>query len=143
MTDEPPSIDWDAVRLRYEGRDETVTVIAASIGMDQPELSRQAKRRGWTMRKPQQVKGASTSATIRRLKDSFQQRLHQFEGAASEKDDIRDTSTLLRSFERVLDLEQRHRKRKTRSQRETRRLNDAQRHELARRIVGLLANGGC
>lgn len=140
VTTEP--IDWDAVRARYEGAEETVLDIAKSIHIEQPELSRQAKRRGWTMRNPARVTPASTGATLRRLRDSLQQRMHQFEGATVEEGDLRDTGALLRNFEKVLELEERHRKRKNRNLRDSRRLNDAERDELARRIVGLLESAG-
>ena len=155
MTDTPPPAPapvWEHIRLRYEQAQETVAQIAASIGISAITLSRKAKAEGWLMRslksgKPAKPKPPSTRDTLRRLKDILQSRLGQLEGqiteigaeinALSNERDIRATNTLVRTLEKVLELEHKERKQRSRRARETRKFNDAEREELARRIDAL------
>ena len=146
MNDETETPDWEAIRARYEGKSETVAAIAALIGIHQSDLSQEAKRRGWAMRRPQQVKVISTSETLRRLRNGLQLRLGQFDAGmngsgketnAQGEQDVRATSTLVRTLEKVLELEDRERKQ--RSAHRHAHLDDAERDELARRVVGLCA----
>ena len=155
MTDLPPPASppvWDHIRLRYEQAQETVAQIAASININAHALTRKAKAEGWLMRslksgKPAKPKPPSTRDTLRRLKDILQSRLAQLEGqiteigaeinALSNERDIRATNTLVRTLEKVLELEHKERKQRSRRARETRKFNDAEREELARRIAAL------
>jgi chromosome segregation ATPase len=147
----PPPV-WDHIRLRYEQAQETVAQIAASIGISGITLSRKAKAEGWLMRSLKSGKAAkpkppSTRDTLRRLKDILQSRLGQLEGQITEigaeinalanERDIRATNTLVRTLEKVLELEHKERKQRSRRARETRKFNDAEREELARRIDAL------
>ena len=144
----PPPV-WDHIRLRYEQAQETVAQIAASIGLNPFALSRKAKELGWILRKAKsgKPKPQSTRDTLRRLKDILQNRLGQLEGqiteigaeinALSNERDIRATNTLVRTLEKVLELEHKERKQRSRRTRETRKFNDAEREELARRITAL------
>ena len=147
----PPPV-WDHIRLRYEQAQETVAQIAASIGISAISLSRKAKAEGWLLRslksgKTAKPKPPSTRDTLRRLKDILQSRLGQLEGqiteigaeinALSNERDIRATNTLVRTLEKVLELEHKERKQRSRRARETRKFNDAEREELARRIDAL------
>jgi hypothetical protein len=156
MTDDspPPATPpvWEHIRLRYEQAQESVAQIAASIGISAITLSRKAKTEGWLLRslksgKPAKPKPPSTRDTLRRLKDILQSRLGQLEGqiteigaeinALSNERDIRATNTLVRTLEKVLELEHKERKQRSRRSRETRKFNDAERDELARRIAAL------
>jgi hypothetical protein len=155
MTDVPPPASppaWDHIRLRYEQAQETVAQIADSIGITPQSLSRKAKAEGWLLRslksgKPAKPKPPSTRDTLRRLKEILQSRLGQLEGqiteigaeinALSNERDIRATNTLVRTLEKVLELEHKERKQRNARARQTRKFNDAEREELARRIEAL------
>ena len=143
----PDAAAWAHIRMRYEQTMETVSQIAESIGISGITLSRKAKLEGWVMRgaAKQKHKSESTRETIRRLKDVLQKRLSSLEreiegigediSALSNERDIRATNTLVRTLEKVLQLEQKDRRQ--RSGANTRKLNDAEREELARRIANL------
>ncbi len=141
--------DWAALRDRYEQAQETVTQIAATIGITGQALSRKAKALGWTLRgsNTAKVKSETTRQTLRRLKEILQKRLTQLEGeigaigqelnALSNERDIRSANTLVRTLEKVLELEHKDRKQRTSRRQDTLQLDDAQRDELAGRIAGL------
>ena len=143
----PDAAAWAHIRMRYEQTMETVTQIAESIGISGITLSRKAKLEGWIMRgaAKQKHKSESTRETIRRLKDVLQKRLSSLEreiegigediSALSNERDIRATNTLVRTLEKVLQLEQKDRRQ--RGGASTRKLNNAERDELARRIANL------
>jgi uncharacterized protein (DUF3084 family) len=81
------------------------------------------------------------------LKDLLQNRLSQFESqiedlgaeisSLANERDIRATNTLVRTLEKVLDLEHKDRKQRSSQARKNRKLDDAEREELARRIANL------
>ncbi len=157
MTDETEGAgpDWAALRDRYEQAQETVAQIAASINITGQALSRKAKALGWTLRGSNKtnVKSETTRQTLRRLKEILQKRLTQLEGeigaigqelnALSNERDIRSANTLVRTLEKVLELEHKDRKQRTSRRQDNLQLDDAQRDELAGRIAGLCesANG--
>jgi len=144
---EGPALDWAALRLRYEQAEETVAQIATSAGIMPKALSQRARRAGWTMRAGDRAKSESTKQTLRRLKDIIQNRLRQLEGeigkigeevnALSNERDIRSANTLVRTLEKVLELEHKERKQRVKHTQEKRRMDDAGRDELARRIESL------
>ena len=157
MTDiKPPASPpgWDHIRLRYEQAQETVAQIAASLKITPHALTAKARAEGWLLRSLKSGKAAkpkppSTRDTLRRLKDILQSRLGQLEGqiteigaeinALSNERDIRATNTLVRTLEKVLELEHKERKQRSHRARATRKFNDAEREELARRIEALCA----
>ena len=156
---QPPesSPAWEHIRLRYEQAQETVAQIAESVGLASITLSRRAKAEGWLMRmkpkakrkskKPEPIKIQNTRDTIRRLKELLQGRLAQLEeqissigqdiDALANERDIRATNTLVRTLEKVLELENKDRKQRQLRSRATAKFNDTQRDELARRIANL------
>ena len=143
----PDAAAWAHIRMRYEQTMETVTQIAESIGISGITLSRKAKFDGWLMRGAanKKHKSETTRETIRRLKDVLQKRLSALEreigdigediSALSNERDIRATNTLVRTLEKVLQLEQKDRRQ--RGGANTKKLNDAEREELAHRIANL------
>jgi septal ring factor EnvC (AmiA/AmiB activator) len=144
----PDAAAWAHVRMRYEQTLEHVTQIAKSIGMSATTLSRRARFEGWTMRgagKPRRST-ESTRDMIKRLKEILQKRLANLEreidaigediSALANERDIRATNTLVRTLEKVLQLEQKDRRQRRGN--DTRKLNAAEREELARRIANLL-----
>jgi TolA-binding protein len=157
----PPPDDpaWAHIRARYEQNQETVLAIATEIGMPQMTLSLIAKKCGWRMRgktkrsaapkaKADVVsKAETTTATIRRLKDILQQRVTQLEtqlkqigeevSALSTEREIRSTNTLVRTIEKVLDLERKDRQKKRKETRDFKYFDDAQRQQLADKITRL------
>ena len=152
MTNQPPgpAPDWAAVRLRYEQAQETVAQIAASIKWTAYQLTQAAKARGWAMRSGS-AKSETTRQTLRRLKDIIQNRLRQLESEISKIGDelntinnereIRSTNTLVRTLEKVLELEHKERKQRGQRRKDRIRLDDAGREELAGRIAGLCETG--
>jgi DNA-binding transcriptional MerR regulator len=145
---------WQGVRARYENPSQNLKALADEVGMPCITLSMEAKNRGWTLRskkpKPRaQVKApiVSTRATLQRFKDLLQSRLGQLENQLSElgqdistianERDIRATNILVRTLEKVLELERKDKSLRARKAAERRHLNDAERDELAQRIARL------
>ena len=160
MTITPPPDDpvWAHIRLRYEQDQETVASIASDIGLAAISLSRFAKKWGWVLRgrlkpvpKPIAPKAPAkldtTAATIKRLKDVLQQRLVQLEtqvqdigaevSALSTEREIRSANVLVRTIEKVLDLERKDRLRRRKATREFKYFNEQQREQLAGKIEKL------
>lgn len=160
MTEATPPPDdpaWAAIRARYEAGEEAVKAIAAAVGLTAHGLVAKAKALGWRLRKKAKAtargepaakaKPESTAATIRRLKDVLQARLAQLEtqlqdigadvSALGTERDIRATNTLVRTLEKVLDLERKDRTRRKTAKQAFKHFDDAQRDALARKIEGL------
>ena len=145
MTQDPEA--WAAIRARYEAATETVAQIAADIDTTPHKLTLLARAEGWLLRTSRAKKSQSTRDTIKRLKDLLQNRLSQLESqigeigaeisALASERDIRATNTLVRTLEKVLELEHKERKQRSTRARQNRKLNDAERDELARRIEKL------
>lgn len=143
----PDAVAWVHIRARYEQAVETVAQIADAIGLTPHALTMRARAEGWLLRSAakKKQKSESTRETIRRLKELLQNRLSKLErelgsigddiSALSNERDIRATNTLVRTLEKVLQLEQKDIKQ--RRSRDTRKLNNAEREELARRIANL------
>jgi hypothetical protein len=152
-TNAPPAPDapaWAHVRARYEQAIETVAQIAQDIHLTPHALTLRARAEGWLLRSAHKIKkpkSQNTRDTIKRLKDLLQNRLAQLEGqigeigaeinALANERDIRATNTLVRTLEKVLELEHKERKQRSQRARHSRKLNDAERDELARRIANL------
>jgi replication fork clamp-binding protein CrfC len=85
----------------------------------------------------------STRDTLKRLKDLLQSRVAQIGELGAEitalanERDIRATNILVRTLEKVLELEHKERKQRSQRARQNRKLNDAERDELTRRIENL------
>ena len=145
MTPSPEA--WAAIRLRYEAATETVSQIAADIQTTPHKLTLRARAEGWLLRSSRAKKSQSTRDTIKRLKDLLQNRLSQLESqigeigaeisALASERDIRATNTLVRTLEKVLELEHKERKQRSSRARQNRKLNDVERAELTRRIENL------
>ena len=145
--------DWAALRDRYEQAVEPITQIATAAGITGQALSRKAKALGWALRGTTKAKTKSetTRQTLRRLKEILQKRLSQLEGeigaigkelnALSNERDIRSANTLVRTLEKVLELEQKDRKQRSRRRQDHIQLDDEKRDELAGRIEGLCEGG--
>ncbi len=92
-------------------------------------------------------KSQTTKQTIQRLKAILQSRLAHLETqidqigeeltALGNERDIRSTNTLVRTLEKVLELEHKERKQRTSRARQNRKFNDADRAEITRRIENL------
>lgn len=145
---------WAHVRARYEQAQETVEAIATSIGMTTHALVQKARELGWRLRgakvsAARKARQETTTATIRRLKELLQSRVAQLEqqlkdigedvSALGSERDIRATNTLVRTLEKVLDLERKDRTRRQQAKRAFKHFDDAQRDALARKIEGLEA----
>jgi hypothetical protein len=150
-TNAPPAPDasaWAHVRARYEQAQETVAQIALDINTTPYKLTLRARAEGWLLRTAaKKKKPQSTRDTIKRLKDLLQNRLTHLESqigeigaeinALASERDIRATNTLVRTLEKVLELEHKERKQRSQRARQSRKLNDAERDELAHRIANL------
>jgi hypothetical protein len=139
--------DWMEARRRYEAGKETVTAIARDLAISPQSLVGRARTEGWTPREAPAVKPAGTRATIARLKLLLQQRLLDLESqigalgeaanAASSERDIRAMNTLVRTLEKVLELERKDRAQRCRQRRHHRQFDDAERAALADKLDGL------
>jgi hypothetical protein len=149
--DEPaPAAFWARVRERYENGMESVTAIAAEAGITRQALAARARYEGWRLRgNPARLRKArgTTRETLQRFKALLQQRLSDFEAqigclsaeasAATSERDIRAMNTLVRTLEKVLELERKERARKLARRKHDRRFDDAEREALADKIAGL------
>ena len=148
--DEPaPAAFWARLRERYEHGIETVTALAAEAGVSRQALVSRARADGWklrsaakTLKKPQGTRG-----TLMRFKALLQQRLSEFEAqigslsaeanAATSERDIRAMNTMVRTLEKVLELERKERARRHARRKHERRFDDAEREALADKLAGL------
>jgi hypothetical protein len=152
-TDETSAGDllWQDARLDYEDHTKDLAGIAAALGIDKFRLVIEAKRRGWKLRgggkSKSRVANSSTRGTIQRFKELLQNRLAQLETqigalgddvtAANSERECRAVNTLVRTLEKVLELERKDRHIRARKIKQRRDLNDAERAELVRRIASL------
>ncbi|MGQ0485731.1 MAG: hypothetical protein ACT4SY_10310 [Hyphomicrobiales bacterium] len=137
--------DWVRLRQDYEAAARPLAAIAAEAGLSRSALVARARREGWKLRGRRQ--SATTRQTIQRLKDLLQKRLSGLEGelgeigaevtAASSERDIRSMNTLVRTLEKVLELERKDRAQRSRKRREQRQFDDAERDALAERLEAL------
>lgn len=146
--DEPaPAALWARVRERYENGIESVTAIAAEAGITRQALAARARLEGWRLRGYMGKKTQGTRATLARFKALLQQRLSEFEAqigtlsaeanAATSERDIRAMNTLVRTLEKVLELERKERARRIAKRKQDRRFDDAERVALAEKLMGL------
>jgi hypothetical protein len=136
---------WADARAHYEDRARSIDALARELNLTRFQLVREARLRGWKLRTA--AKAAGTRATVQRLKELLQKRLAELEanlskigaeaGEASSEREIRATNLLVRTLEKVLQLERRERDTRARKRRSRIRFDDAERLELARRIEGL------
>jgi hypothetical protein len=149
----PPPDDpaWGPVRLRYEQDQETVSQIADDVGLTGIALALLAKKWGWVLRgrvKPVPAKkAATTTQTIKRLKEVLQQRLAAVEDEIKQLGDevsalenerhIRATNTLVRTIEKVIDLERKDTLRRRKRIKDFKYFDDTQRQQLADKIERL------
>ena len=150
----PDEIAWDQIRVRYETGAESIKAIAVDAGLEPIRLSMKAKALGWLLRtrnktatKTRQSKSESTRATIKRLKDLLQNRIAQIENQISNlgadisaletEREIRATNTLVRTLEKVIELERKDRNRNSRQSDDFKRFNEAEREALADKLEKL------
>ncbi len=136
---------WQQARGKYEDPATDLKSIAESLGINRSKLIVEARKRGWKLRGAR--KNSGTRATIQRFKDLLQKRLAQLEGeideigaavtSATSERDIRPVNMLVRTLEKVLELERKDRAHRTRKLKERRKFDDAARDELARRLTAL------
>lgn len=149
--DEPaPAAVWARVRERYEHGIEALAAIAAEAGITRQALVVRARAEGWKLRgyaKPWAAGAQGTRATLARFKALLQQRLSEFEAqigtlsaeasAATSERDIRAMNTLVRTLEKVLELERKERVRRIARRKHDKRFDDAEREALADKLAGL------
>ncbi len=146
--DEPaPDGFWASARQRYEDGKEQVAAIAAGAGMTAQALTNHARASGWKLRGAAKKKQIGTRETIARLKALLQQRLSELEAqigtlseqatAATSERDIRAMNTLVRTLEKVLELERKERAQRVKQRKAHREFNDAEREALADKLDGL------
>jgi hypothetical protein len=143
---------WADVRARYENGTEPIKTIAESVGLTQVGLTMKAKAMGWLLRnrlKAPAAKGKkeTTQALLKRLKDVLHNRLGNLESEIaalgddvnklSRESDIRNINTLVRTLEKVLDLEWKNRTSRTKRGTNTKPFDDAERAELAAKLARL------
>jgi hypothetical protein len=142
-----PAAVWARVRERYENGIEAVTTIANDAGITRQTLAARARLEGWKLRGVSRGKPQGTRATLARFKALLQQRLSEFEAqigtlsaeanAATSERDIRAMNTLVRTLEKVLELERKERARRIAKRKHDKRFDDAEREALAEKLAGL------
>ena len=145
-----PAAVWARARERYEHGLEAVATIASEAGITRQALACRARMEGWKLRGQglaRRGKAEGTRATLARFKALLQQRLTEFEAqigtlsaeasAATSERDIRAMNTLVRTLEKVLELERKERARRTAKRKHDKRFDDAEREALADKLAGL------
>ena len=142
-----PDAFWASVRQRYEAGKESVSAIAAEAGYSVQALVSRARAGGWRLRGSTSRKAIGTRETIARLKALLQQRLGDLETqigalgqaatAATSERDIRSMNTLVRTLEKVLELERKDRAQRSKQRKQQRQFDDAEREALAEKLEGL------
>ena len=137
---------WATARQRYEAGQETVSAIAVEAGITAQALTNRARVEGWKLRGAG-TKKAGTRETIARLKALLQQRLGELESqigtlseqatAATSERDIRAMNTLVRTLEKVLELERKERAQRKQQRKAHKQFDDAGREALAAKLDGL------
>jgi hypothetical protein len=146
--DGPPADGfWATARQRYEDGREAVSAIATDAGISPQALTRRAKAEGWKLRGSTKKKPVGTRETIARLKTLLQRRLTELEAQIGDLDeqatavtserDIRAMNTLVRTLEKVLELERKERSQRKRQRTAERVFDDAEREALAGKLDGL------
>jgi uncharacterized protein (UPF0335 family) len=160
----PDDPAWADIRARYEAGSEKVTDIAASIGMSRIALSLYALKQGWKLRNRKKssprkataqkatvgkAKAEATRQTIMRLKEMLQARVTQLENelkliggevdALGNERGIKSLGLLVRTIEKVLDLERKDKLKRKQATREFKYFDDEQRRQLAAKIERLEA----
>jgi hypothetical protein len=148
-TGEGPGADAFArARVDYETTKRPVASIAEDLGLTRHALMLLVKRDGWklrTRRAPGKIETAKQ--TIARLKGLLQSRVASLEsrigelGADAEEAtterEIRSANMLVRTLEKVLDLERKDRTERSRARKQRRIVDDARREELARKLEAM------
>lgn len=153
VTPLPDDPVWAHIRLRYEQDQESVETIAGDVGLHRIGLALLAKKLGWRLRGNPRVmprktnKAETTAATIKRVKDLLQQRLLELEEqiktlqvevtAIENERQMRSTNLLVRTIEKVIDLERQERARKRKDVDAHKYFDDEQRRQLAGKIAKL------
>jgi hypothetical protein len=142
-----PDAFWARVRERYEAGVEAVSAIASDAGTTAQALTVKARLEGWRLRGSPRRKAPGTRETLSRFKALLQQRLSEFEAqigtlsleasAATSERDIRAMNTLVRTLEKVLELERKERARRTQRRKSAGAFTDAERDALAEKLAGL------
>ncbi len=163
MTNTPPPPGdpaWAGIRARYEAGAEAVDTIARGIGMTRITLAMKALKEGWALRGKRKVtarsraapvarKPESTRETLQRLKDMLQKRLTQLEeelqdlgkevSALNTERGIKSVNTLVRTLEKVIDLERNEKLKRRQDRTAHTYFDDEQRRQLAAKIERLEA----
>ena len=146
--DEQPAGEllWQQARDDYENTEKRLDLVAEGLGITKFKLVIEARRRGWKLRNHKKNNNG-TRATILRFKELLQKRLGELENqigkigedvsSATSERDIRATNILVRTLEKVLELERKDRAHRARKIKERRKFDDADRNELARRLTAL------
>ena len=145
-----PAAVWARVRERYENGIEALATIASDAGMTRQARVVKARAEGWKLRghvPSRTTRPQGTRATLARFKALLQQRLTEFEAqigtlsaeasAATSERDIRAMNTLVRTLEKVLELERKERARRIAKRKHDKRFDDAEREALAEKLMGL------
>ena len=121
--------------------------IAADAGITRQALAAGRGRRAGSCAARRASKPQGTRATLARFKALLQQRLTEFEAqigtlwaeasAATSERDIRAMNTLVRTLEKVLELERKERARRIARRKHDSRFDDAEREALADKLEGL------
>jgi hypothetical protein len=147
-TTPPAEVDWARIRSDYETAARPLTELAAAAGLSTPQaLVRHAARDGWASRRGRARRPVATRDTLARLKTLLQARLAELEGsigdlsaaagASSSEKDIRAMNTLVRTLEKVLELERKDRAERRKRRHKHASLDDAEREALAQRLEAL------
>lgn len=144
----PAAPDWVRIRSDYEAGVRPVADLAKEAGLGSwQELSQRARRESWKRRYPALPKAKATRDTLGRLKHMLNERIadlgeqigHIGERATATENerDIRSMNTLVRTLEKVLELERKERTARAKRRKQRRDVDDASRLALAERIAGL------
>lgn len=122
--------DWSAVRRAYENGNQTVAEICSGFSISAPTLYRHLRDEGWQPRSSETLRhmkrdapvengGTSTERMLERLQDALELQMKEVEARLARHDvnlvsdtsverDARTLASLVRTFERILELQESH-----------------------------------
>ncbi len=144
----PAAPDWQGIRRDYEQGSSSLHDLAERAGLKNwQQLAQRAHQEGWALRRKARPKAHKDKQTFARLKKLLHERLSALEAeigdmnaaahATGSERDIRAMNTLVRTLEKVLELERKERAHKRKRRNAHRALDDAEREALAGRLEAL------
>jgi hypothetical protein len=143
----PAAPDLALLQQEYETSKEPLRLLGQRLGVTSQSLSSLAKRYGWKLRKERfaakLVKGARAKNSIERLKSVLSAKIARLDaemaddGKPDNEKHARTANLLVRTLEKVIELERKDRAERARARKQRTVVDDATRERLARKLEAI------